>query len=202
MSDAEDNNLKAASLRFLHIAGATVLVFGLAGAPASDAQQFVQMNRQVEGFITGLWVKTAAPLDRPPNGTEVDAAMIRCDESMIDPQRPDKMLEALFPAEGASHGDISMFRADGVFVLAERKQDDRGRFPALKKMNVTAAQQARIVVRFVSYASWQDNAWRDEPRSRFLWGDALLGDLDIGGATMHVMVLGKDNTQTTYVKCG
>ena len=189
-------------MRFFGIAGALLALLVSAAASPVQAQQFVQMNRQVEGFLTGLWVKTDAPLDRPPNGSEVDAATIRCDESMIDPQRPDKMLEALFPAEGASNGDISMFRADGVFVLAERKQDGSGRYPVLTTMNVTAAQQARIVVRFVSYAGWQGDAWRDEPRSRFLWGDALLGDLDIGGATMHVMVLGKDNTQTTYVKCG
>jgi hypothetical protein len=30
----------------------------------------------------------------------------------------------------------------------------------------------------------------------------MLGDLEIGGNTEHVFVLGKDNTQTTYVKCG
>jgi len=166
-------------------------------------KEFVEMNRQVEGFLTGLWVKTAAPADRPPNEAEVDAAMTRCDESMIDPRRPEKDLETLFPSEGASHGDISMFRADGVFVLAERMQDGGGmRYPVFKKMTVGAAQQARIVVRFVSYAAWQDGSWTEERGTRLLWGDALLGDLDIGGANMHVMVLGRDNAQTTYVKCG
>jgi hypothetical protein len=173
------------------------------GARAADGQQFVQMNRQVEAFLTGLWVKTAAPADRPPNEGEIDAAMARCEESMLDPRRPDAELSALFPSEGASHGDISMFRADGVFVLAERMQDGGGvRYPVLKKMAVGAVQQARIIVRFVSYAGWQDGGWKEESRTRLLWGDAMLGDLDIGGANMHVIVLGKDNTQTTYVKCG
>jgi hypothetical protein len=196
-------------LRFFQIAGAIVLALTVLGAPPADAQQFVQMNRQVEAFLTGLWVRTAAPADRPPNEAEVDAAMSRCEESMIDPRRSDKALEALFPSEGATHGDISMFRADGVFVLAERSEDSGGlHYPVLKKMTVGAAQQARIVVRFISYAGWQDGAWMEERGTRLLWGDALLGDLDIGGANLHVMVLGKgnsnsnSNSQTTYVKCG
>jgi hypothetical protein len=185
------------------IAGAFVLTLFVVESPPANAQQFVQMNRQVEAFLTGLWVKTAAPADRPPNETEVDAAMARCEESMIDPRRPNKELQGLFPSEVASHGDISMFRADGIFVLAERVQDGAGmRYPVLKKMNVGAFQQARIVVRFVSYAGWQDGAWTEERGTSLLWGDALLGDLDIGGANMHVMVLGRDNVQTTYMKCG
>jgi len=189
-------------LRFFQIAGAVMLAFCVAGTPAG-AQPFVQMNRQVESFLTGLWVKTAAPADRPPSDAEVDAAMTRCEESMIDPRRSDNAVQALFPSEGATHGDISMFRADGIFVLAERAQDNAGlRYPVLKKMNVSAAQQARIIVRFISYAGWQDGAWTEERGSRLLWGDALLGDLDIGGANMHVMVLGKDGNQLTYVKCG
>ena len=190
-------------MRFFQIAGAMMLALLVTGAQAADGSQFVQMNRQVEAFLTGLWVKTAAPADRPPDEGEVDAAMMRCEESMLDPKRPDTELRSLFPSEGASHGDISMFRADGVFVLAERKQDSSGtRYPVLKKMTVNAVQQARIVVRFISYAGWQDGGWREEARARLLWGDAMLGDLDIGGANLHVMVLGKDNTQTTYVKCG
>ena len=180
-----------------------MLAFCVAGTPRAEAQKFVQMNRQVEAFLTGLWVKTAAPADRPPNEGEVDAAMKRCEESMIDPRRSDNAVDALFPSEGATHGDISMFRADGIFVLAERTQDGGGlRYPVLKKMNVSAAEQGRIVVRFVSYAGWQDGAWMEEPRARLLWGDALLGDLDIGGANMHVMVLGRGGAQITYVKCG
>jgi hypothetical protein len=190
-------------LRFFQIAGVVSVALFLSGAPAADAQQFVQMNRQVEAFLTGLWVKTAAPADRPPNDAEVDAAMMRCEESMIDPRRPDKDLQALFPSEGASHGDISMFRADGVFVLAERMQDGSGtRYPVLKKMTVGAVQEARIIVRFVSYAGWQDGAWTEERGTRLLWGDAMLGDLDVGGANMHVLVLGRDSNQITYVKCG
>ena len=190
-------------MRFFQIAGAVILASFAAGTPRAEAQQFVQMNRQVEAFLTGLWVKTAAPADRPPNEGEVDAAMTRCEESMIDPRRSDNAVEALFPSEGATHGDISMFRADGIFVLAERTQDGGGlRYPVLKKMNVSAAEQGRIVVRFVSYAGWQDGAWMEERGTRLLWGDALLGDLDIGGANMHVMVLGKGGAQITYVKCG
>jgi hypothetical protein len=190
-------------LRFFQIAGVTFVALSLWGAPAAHAQQFVQMNRQVEAFLTGLWVKTAAPADRPPNESEVDAAMTRCEDSMIDPRRPNHDLQALFPSEGASHGDISMFRSDGVFVLAERMQDAGGmRYPVLKKMTVGAVQFERITVRFVSYAGWQDGAWTEERGTRLLWGDALLGDLDVGGANMHVMVLGRDNMQTTYVKCG
>jgi hypothetical protein len=197
------NNRRQRPLRFFQIAGALVLTLAVAKAPPADAQQFVQMNRDVEAFLTGLWVKTAAPADRPPNEAEVDAAMTRCEESMIDPRRSERELQALFPSEGASHGDISMFRADGVFVLAERMQDGTGmRYPMLKKMNVSAVQQARIVVRFISYAGWQNGAWTEESGTRLLWGDALLGDLDVGGANMHVMVLGRDNAQTTYVKCG
>src|SRR3954465_15173927 len=95
----------------------------VAGSPRAEAQNFVQMSRPVEAFLTGLWVKTAAPADRPPNESEVDSAMTRCEESMLDPRRSNNELESLFPSEGASHGDISMFRADGVFVLAERTQD-------------------------------------------------------------------------------
>ena len=180
-----------------------MLTLLVAAVPAADAQQFVPMNRQVEAFLTGLWVKTEAPADRPPNDAEVDAAMMRCEQSMIDPQKPEKDLQTLFPSEGASHGDISMFRADGVFVLAERQQDGaRLRTPVLKKMTVSAAQLTRIVVRFISYAGWENGGWTEEAGTRLLWGDALLGDLDIGGANMHVMVLGRDNAQTTYVKCG
>ena len=186
-------------MRFFQIAGAVMLASCVAGTPRAEAQQFVQMNRQVEAFLTGLWVKTAAPAERPPDEGEVDAAMTRCEESMIDPRRGDNALEALFPSEGATHADISMFRADGVFVLAERNGQQA---PVLKKMNVSAAQRERIIVRFVSYAGWQDGAWTEERGTRLLWGDALLGDLDIGGANMHVMVLGKGGAQITYVKCG
>jgi hypothetical protein len=197
------NNRRQRPLRLFQIAGTMVLTLFAAGAPAADAQQFVQMNRQVEAFLTGLWVETAAPADRPPNESEVDAAMTRCEESMLDPRRSDKELASLFPSEVASHGDISMFRADGVFVLAQRTQDGAGlRYPVLKKMTVGAFQRERIVVRFVSYAGWQNGAWTEEPGTRLLWGDALLGDLDVGGDNMHVMVLGRNNVQTTYVKCG
>src|SRR5215831_7105593 len=83
------NNRRQRPLRFFQIAGTLVLSLLAAQAPAADTQKFVQMNRQVEAFLTGLWVKTAAPADRPPNETEVDAAMMRCDESMIDPRRPE-----------------------------------------------------------------------------------------------------------------
>jgi len=201
MRDATDRRQRP--LRFFQIAGAIALALLVTGARAAEGQQFVQMNRQVEAFLTGLWVKTAAPAERPPTDGEVDAAMTRCEESMIDPRRSDEELRALFPSETASHGDISMFRADGVFVLAERTQDSGGmRYPIFKKMTVGAAQRERIVVRFVSYAGWQDGGWMEERGTRLLWGDALLGDLDIGGANMHIMVLGRENAQTTYVKCG
>src|SRR5579871_1956995 len=78
---ANANNRRRRPLRFFQIAEITFVALFLLGAPAADAQQFVQMNRQVEGFLTGLWVKTAAPADRPPNEAEVDAAMTRCEES-------------------------------------------------------------------------------------------------------------------------
>jgi hypothetical protein len=175
-----------------------------AAAPSSaQSQKFTAMNREVEGFLTGLWAKTSAPADRPPNEAEVTAGLTHCDEPMIDPRSGDKAVRALFPSDNASRGDVSMFRSDGDFVLVERMQGPTGNYPNPKRMSVSAVQQQnRIIVRFVSRGVWVDGAWSDTPGTPALWGDAMLGDLDIGGNTEHVFVLGKDNTQTTYVKCG
>ncbi|HXJ01410.1 MAG TPA: hypothetical protein VNH44_09305, partial [Micropepsaceae bacterium] len=153
---------------------------------------------------TGLWARTAAPADRPPNVAEVTAGLAHCDESMIDPKSEVQGLRAVFPSEGATHGDISMFRTDDAFVLAERTQTPGGvRYPFLRKMTVGAVQQQnRIIVRFVSRGAWANGSWADQPGAPALWGDAMLGDLDVGGNTEHVFVLGKDNAQVTYVKCG
>ena len=179
-------------------------VAALLAAPDARAQKFTEMNRQVEGFLTGLWAKTAAPADRPPNEAEVTAGLTHCDESMLDPRNEDKSARALFPSENSSHGDVSMFRTDDAFVLVERMQRPDGiKYPLPRKVTVGAVQQQnRITVRFVSRGAWMDGAWRDQPGPPALWGDAMLGDLEIGGNTEHVLVLGKDNTQTTYVKCG
>jgi hypothetical protein len=174
-------------------------------AQGAHAQTFTAMNRQVEGFLTGLWVKTAAPADRPPNEAEVTAGLTHCDESMLDPRNEDKSARVLFPSENSSRGDVSMFRVDDAFVLVERMQKPDGiKYPFPRKVTVGAVQQQnRIIVRFVSRAQWMDGAWKDQPSGTpALWGDAMLGDLEIGGNTEHVLVLGKDNTQTTYVKCG
>jgi hypothetical protein len=182
-------------------------VFGIAvltAVQSAKAQKFTEMNRQVEGFLTGLWAKTAAPADRPPNEAEVTAGLAHCDESMIDPQNEETGTRAIFPSEESSRGDVSMFRLDDAFVLVERMQKPNGtKYPFLRKMTVGAVQQQnRIIVRFVSRGQWTNGAWMDQPGAPTLWGDAMLGDLEIGGNTEHVFVLGKDNTQTTYVKCG
>jgi len=184
-----------------------IAVFGIAvvmAAQGAQAQKFTEMNRQVEGFLTGLWAKTAAPADRPPNEAEVIAGLAHCDESMIDPQNDEIGARALFPSEESSRGDVSMFRLDDAFVLVERMQKPNGiKYPFPRKVTVGAVQQQnRIIVRFVSRGQWMNGAWMDPPGPPALWGDAMLGDLEIGGNTEHVFVLGKDNTQTTYVKCG
>ncbi|HXJ01872.1 MAG TPA: hypothetical protein VNH44_11650, partial [Micropepsaceae bacterium] len=135
-----------------------LLIAGVIGIAAlsigagAQAQKFTAMNREVEGFLTGLWARTAAPADRPPNEAEVTAGLAHCDESMIDPKSEAQGLRAVFPSEGATHGDISMFRTDDAFVLAERMQAPGGvRYPFLRKMTVGAVQQQnRIIVRFVS----------------------------------------------------
>jgi hypothetical protein len=181
--------------------GALVLTMG----PDAQAQKFTAMNREVEGFLTGLWAKTSAPADRPPNEAEVTAGLAHCDESMIDPRADGqaKTLRSAFPSEGASHGDISMFRSEDAFVLVERMQTPAGlRYPFLRKMAVSAVQQNRIIVRFVSRSQWANGAWSDQTGVPVLWGDAILGDLDVGGNTEHIFVLAKDNDQVTYVKCG
>jgi hypothetical protein len=181
-----------------------IAVAAFSAALAAQEQTFKAMNREVEGFLIGLWVRTTAPADRPPNEAEVAAGLIRCDESMIDPRAEDKDVRSVFPSEGATHGDISMFRSPDAFVLAERTQTAAGlKYPQLRKMTVGAAQQQnRIVVRFVSRGQWANGNWEDRSNSPALWGDAMLGDLDVGGITEHVLVLGKDNAQVTYVKCG
>jgi hypothetical protein len=188
--------------RHFGIAAISLLAFG-ADASAAQPQRFVDMNAQVEGFLTGLWVRTAAPADRPPTEAEMNAAVARCTESMIDPRNEDKGARAIFPNDNASRGDVSMFRSEGVFVLVERMQKPNGiRYPEPKRMSVGAVQQQnRITVRFVSRGRWLNGAWSEEIGRPVLWGDAMLGDLDIGGANKHVFVLGKDNNQTTYVKC-
>ena len=192
--------------RDLSIAGAIAVAVLTAGAADAQSQKFTEMNRQVEGFLTGLWAKTSAPADRPPNETEVSAAFAHCDESMIDPKTEDeeKTIRSLFPNEGAAHGDISMFRSEGAFILAERMQTPAGiKYSFPRKMTVGAVQQQnRIVVRFISHGRWVNGAWIDSLGAPALWADAMLGDLDVGGTTEHLFVLGKDNTQTTYVKCG
>ena len=189
--------------QYLGMIGAIVVAGLTATAPAAHSQKFTEMNRQVEGFLTGLWAKTTAPADRPPNEAEVTAGLAHCDESMIDPKNEDKAVRALFPSDNASRGDVSMFRSDDAFVLVERMQRPDGtRYPFLRKMNVRAVEQNRIIVRFVSRAQWTDGAWADQPGTPRIWGDAFLGDLDVGRTTEHIMLLAKDNIQTTYVKCG
>jgi hypothetical protein len=186
------------------ILAGTIAIAGLTTAFGAQAQTFRAMNREVEGFLTGLWVRTTAPSDRPPNTDEVTAGLTRCDESMIDPKADEQGMRSVFPNEGATHGDISMFRSADAFVLAERTQTAAGlKSSTLRKMTVGATQQQnRIVVRFVSSGQWADGGWQDRASAPAVWGDALLGDLDVGGNTEHVLVLGKDNMQLTYVKCG
>jgi hypothetical protein len=196
---AKGNHLRK---RDFIIAGAVGLA-ALSPAVDAQAQKFTAMNRAVEGFLTGLWVRTSAPAERPPNEAEVAQGLARCDESMIDRRSEAEGLRSVFPSEGATHGDISMFRSDGVFILAERMQTPAGLSrPSLRRMSVGAVQQNRITVRFVSQGQWANGGWIEQPGPPALWGDAMLGDLDIGGNTEHVIVLGKDNTQVTYVKCG
>ena len=191
--------------RYIGMAGTIGVAILLAGAPAAHAQKFTDMNREVEGFLTGLWARTSAPADRPPNEAEVAEGIGRCDQPMIDPKmEAAASLRSIFPSDGASRGDISMFRTDGGFVLVERMQMPSGTsYPFPRKMTVSAVQQQnRIIVRFVSRGVWADGTWNDSPGPPALWGDAMLGDLDVGGNTEHVFVLGKDNSQITYVKCG
>jgi hypothetical protein len=193
-------------VRKRHFSIAGGLGLAVLGAMPSAAQplKFTAMNREVEGFLTGLWAKTSAPADRPPTEAEVTDGLSHCDAPMIDPKNQDETVRALFPSDDASHGDVSMFRSGGAFVLVERLQRPDGTpYPNLKRMSVSAVQQQnRIVVRFVSRGAWTGGAWSDTPATSAIWGDAMLGDLDIGGNTEHVFVLGKDNTQITYVKCG
>ncbi len=196
----------------MRTAGSVLIALGILGSlslPGSSAaqpqarQKFVPMNAQVERFLTGPWVKTAAPADRPPTDAEVIAAASRCGESMIDAKAPGKGMDSLFPSDAAAHGDISMFRSDGAFILAERQESPTGgSYPYPKKMNVSAVDvQGRIIVRFVSHGFWTNGEWIDQLGAPALWGDAMLGDLDIGGMAKHMFVLGRDNNQTTYVKC-
>jgi hypothetical protein len=195
---------RALRKRHLSIAGAFLLTTLGAAPSAAQSLKFTEMNREVEGFLTGLWAKTTAPADRPPTEAEVTDGLSHCDQSMIDPKNEDMSVRALFPSGDASRGDLSMFRSDDVFVLAEKLQKPDGtHYPYLRRMGVSAVQQQnRIVVRFVSRGIWTAGGWSDTPEKPALWGDAMLGDLDVGGNTEHVFVLGKDNTQTTYVKCG
>ena len=51
--------------RDLSIAGAIAVAVLTAGAADAQSQKFTEMNRQVEGFLTGLWAKTSAPADPP-----------------------------------------------------------------------------------------------------------------------------------------
>lgn len=189
--------------RYLGRVGALVAAVFTATAAPAQSPKFTDMNRQVEGFLTGLWAKTTSPADRPPNEAEVTAGLAHCDESMIDPKSEEKGVRAVFPSNNASRGDVSMFRSDDAFVLVERMQRPDGtQYPFLRKMNVRAVEQNRIIVRFVSRAMWSDGAWADQPGTPRIWGDAFLGDLDVGGATEHIMLLARDNAQVTYVKCG
>ena len=169
------------------------------------AQKFTEMNRQVEGFLTGLWAKTTAPADRPPTEGEVIAGLAHCDQSMIDPKNAQNAPRAIFPSEDSTRGDVSMFRSDGAFVVVERMRMANGtEYPFLRKMTVGAVQQqTRITVRFVSRAQWMDGSSNQFPGPPSLWGDALLGDIDVGGNTEHFLVLARANAeQTTYIKCG
>jgi len=191
--------------RVLNLAGPIAVGLFLAAAPDAMAQKFTQMKRQVEGFLTGLWAKTAAPADRPPNEGEVIAGLAHCDEPMIDPKNAQNAPRALFPSEDSSRGDVSMFRSDGAFVVVERMLTPGGiPYPQFRKMTVGAVQQqTRITVRFVSRSQWVDGSWMDSQGAPSLWGDALLGDIDVGGNTEHFLVLAKANAvQTTYIKCG
>jgi hypothetical protein len=191
--------------RYLSIVAALGLIVSIAGPAAAQSQKFTAMNREVEGFLTGLWAKTSAPADRPPNEAEVTAGLAHCDEPMIDPRSDDKAARALFPSDNASRGDVSMFRSDGDFVLVERMQRPNGtNYPNPKRMSVSAVQQQnRITVRFVSRAQWVNGTWIDQPGPLAPWGDALVGDIDVGGNTEHFFVLARGNdSQTTYIKCG
>lgn len=191
--------------RVLNLAGIIAVGVFVAAAPDAMAQKFTEMNRQVEGFLTGLWAKTTAPADRPPNEGEVIAGLAHCDQPMIDPKNVQDTQRAIFPNEDSSRGDVSMFRSDGAFVVVERTRMANGtEYPFPRKMIVGAVQQqTRITVRFVSRAQWVDGNWMDQPGPPSLWGDALLGDIDVGGNTEHFLVLAKGNAaQTTYIKCG
>lgn len=191
--------------RYLSIAAALGLTVLTAAPSSAQSQKFTAMNREVEGFLTGLWVKTSAPVERPPNEAEVTTGLTHCDESMIDPRSEDKAARALFPSDDASRGDVSMFRSDGDFVFVERLQRPNGtHYPSPRRMGVTAVQQQnRITVRFVSRAQWVNGTWVDQLGPLDPWGDALLGDIDVGGNTEHFFVLARGNApQTTYIKCG